>query len=153
MIALNQERLLAAPKIIEALYMNRNTRMSTADRLVELCARNGVKLDGIPAFDAHVAAIEGQLIPEPSDEPLPGDEIFQEALEADADDAEAVTEDDEGEAKVDEKFLPLHTRIRNMHISEKVRLAIMGRRRGPRASAPRSEQDGGPRGDLLAEDA
>ncbi|MBW1905473.1 MAG: hypothetical protein JRJ24_09235 [Deltaproteobacteria bacterium] len=33
-ISVNQQRLLGAPQIIEALYKNRNTRMSTADRLI-----------------------------------------------------------------------------------------------------------------------
>jgi hypothetical protein len=47
-IAVNEARMLEAPRIIEALYKNRNTRMSTADRLVEFAARNGLDLTGIP---------------------------------------------------------------------------------------------------------
>jgi len=126
-IATNQQRLLGAPKIVEALYANRNTRMSTADRLVELCARNGVRLDGIPAFDAHVQAIEGMLIPEPTDEPLPGDRIFAEALEADDDDPDAVERDKvEQTEEVKEQFAPLSFRIRQMNPSEKIRLALVG---------------------------
>ena len=86
LIAVNQARLLQAPEIVEALYKNRNTRMSTADRLVELCARNNVELTGIPAFRAHVQAIEGQLLFEPDDEPLPTDIAFAEAATPQAED-------------------------------------------------------------------
>ncbi len=50
LIATNEERLLKHPEIIEKLYMNRRTRMSTTDRLIELAVRNGLELTGIPAF-------------------------------------------------------------------------------------------------------
>ena len=110
--------------------------MSTADRLVELAARNGVRLDAIPAFDAHVAAIAGELIPEPTAEPLPGDRWFNEALEADSEDDDVMVgsqppegADDEEEPppeEVREKFRPLHTRIREMRTAEKIRLAMVG---------------------------
>ena len=130
-IATNQQRLLGEPRIVEALYKNRHMRMSTADRLIELCARNGVKLTGIPAFDEHVAAIQGQLIPEPTDEPLPGDEIFAEALSEDSDEdafEQTVVDKrkDEREEAVNEKFKPLSFRIKEMSKSEKVRLAMIG---------------------------
>ena len=67
-IAVNHQRLLGAPEIIEALYKNKNTRMSTADRLIELAARHEVELTGIPMFEELKKAIQGQLIPEPSEE-------------------------------------------------------------------------------------
>ena len=51
MIAKNEERLLRHPPIIAALYMNPRTRMSTAQRAVELAVRNNVRVDGIPAFE------------------------------------------------------------------------------------------------------
>jgi hypothetical protein len=127
-IAVNEQRLLQAPKIIEALYRNKNTRMSTADRLIELAARNHVELD-IPTFKAHVDAIKGQLIPEATDEPLPSDLDFTQALAEDKDDPAAVapTEDAEaGEDAVKEQFLPLMMRIRRMNSSEKLRLAMVG---------------------------
>lgn len=127
-IAVNETRLLAAPKVIEALYRNKNTRMSTADRLVELSARNGVVLD-LPTFEAHVAAIKGQLIPEPSDEPLPSDAAFSAALAEDDDNPEAVVVSEAAEEVVEEvkeRYLPLMMRIRNMTSSEKLRLAMVG---------------------------
>ncbi|MET0341468.1 MAG: hypothetical protein ABW252_10745 [Polyangiales bacterium] len=127
-IAVNEQRLLAAPRVIEALYKNKNTRMSTADRLIELCARNGVTLD-LPTFEAHVAAIKGQLVAEPSDEPLPSDLDFATALVEDDDDPEAVTAgeaDDAEEDEVKEQYMPLMMRIRRMTGSEKLRLATVG---------------------------
>jgi hypothetical protein len=127
-IAVNEQRLLSAPRVIEALYRNPNTRMSTADRLVELSARNGVVLD-LPTFEAHVAAIKGELIPEPSEEPLPSDVMFAQVLAEDDDNPEAVAaaEDEEAEQdEVKEQYLPLMMRIRQMTSSEKLRLAMVG---------------------------
>lgn len=127
LIATNQERLLRSPGIIEALYKNRHTRMSTADRLVELAARNGVELKGIPAFQQHVEAIRGQLIPEATDEPLPSDRTFAEALAEDDEDEEAVEQDKvDGTEEVKAKFQNLQFKIREMLPSEKIRLAMIG---------------------------
>lgn len=126
-IATNQQRLLAAPKIIEALYHNRNTRMSTADRLVELCARNGVHLHGVPAFEQHVQAIQSQLIPEATEEPLPDDLDFQEALAADDDEDEAIERDAvEGTEEVKKKYVPLHQKLNGMGIPQRIRMAQIG---------------------------
>jgi hypothetical protein len=126
-IATNQQRLLGAPAIIEALYKNKSTRMSTADRLVELAARNGVDLSGIPSFKLHVEAIQGQLIPEPTDEALPSDEMWKDALAADGEDAGAVERDEvDGTETVKDQFKPLSFRIREMTLGEKIRLAVVG---------------------------
>jgi hypothetical protein len=125
-ISVNEQRLLLNPKIIEALYKNKNTRMSTADRLIELAARNQVKLD-IPTFEAHVAAIKGQLIVESSDEPLPSDLDFKQALAEDDDNPDAVrTSEEEEEEEVQQQYLPLMMRIRRMSSSEKLRMAMVG---------------------------
>ena len=51
LIATNEERLLAHPAIIEKLYLNKNSRMSTADRILELAVRNDIEL-GIPGLRA-----------------------------------------------------------------------------------------------------
>ena len=51
LIATNEQRLLRAPAVIAAMYTNRNARMSTVDRVVELAVRNGVKVSGIPAWE------------------------------------------------------------------------------------------------------
>ncbi len=127
-IAVNEQRLLLAPSIIEALYRNKNTRMSTADRLIELAARNKVVLD-IPTFQAHVDAIKGQLVAEPTDEPLPSDVDFAQALAEDDDNPEAVhaSEDEESDKdEVNERYLPLMMKIRTMTSAEKLRLAMVG---------------------------
>ncbi len=128
-IAVNEARLLTAPGIIEALYKNRNVRMSTADRLIEFAARNGLGLPGIPAYKEHVEALQGQLIPEPSDEPLPQDQSFNQALADDqADDSDEIFEEDEltGETKLKKKFKPLSMQIADMGKCEKIRMAMVG---------------------------
>jgi len=56
-IAANETRLLRTPAIIEALYMNKRTRMSTVDRVMEMAVRRGLRLEGIAAFDEAVAAL------------------------------------------------------------------------------------------------
>ena len=125
-IATNQQRLLGAPSIIEALYKNKQVRMSTADRLVELAARNGVELTGIPAFHAHVEAIQGMLIPEPTDEPLPSDLMFIAALAADADDDAIERDRVDGTETLRDEFQPLSVKIADMNPAEKVRMAMIG---------------------------
>jgi hypothetical protein len=126
-VAINEQRMLASPQIVEALYKNRNTRMSTIDRLIELCVRNGVVLEGIATFQAHADAIAGQLIPEPTDEPLPSDVAFTQALETDDDDPDAVAVDKaEGTEEVKKKFLPLSNQIAEMNVQDKLRLTLTG---------------------------
>src|SRR5688572_25702768 len=67
LIATNEELMLKHPVVIEKLYMNKRVRMSTADRLIELCVRNNIELS-IPAFKEAAMAIKNELIPEPSEE-------------------------------------------------------------------------------------
>jgi hypothetical protein len=125
-IAVNEQRLLRAPTIIEALYKNRNTRMSTADRLIELAARNGVVVEGIPHFAAAVEAVQGQLIPEPSDEPLPQDSVFQQSLLDDKDENAFQLDKAAGTEEVKQEYKPLSMQINDMTKSEKLRLALVG---------------------------
>lgn len=126
-IATDQTRLLQHPTIIEALYKNRSTRMSTVDRLVELAARNGVVLAGVATFEAHVEAIKDQLIvDEPLDEPLPDDLDFQVALELD-DDEEPIERDKvEGTEEIKESHKPLMQKIQDMSTGQKIRLTLLG---------------------------
>ena len=125
-ISINQQRLIGAPAIIEALYKNRNTRMSTADRLVELAARHDLDLPGIPMFEELKREILGQLIPEPSEEPLPGDDAFADALARDSDEDAVARDDVEGTEETKEEFVPLQNQIRNMNTGEKIRMALLG---------------------------
>jgi len=130
LVATNEARLLAHPRLIELLYMNRRTRMSTADRIVDLARRNGLELPGIPAFREAAAALEGELIPEPSDEPTPDDVLFAEtAALADALASPAPEDTHELNAEgetVKPKFKPLYKLIADMSISQKVRRAQLG---------------------------
>jgi hypothetical protein len=125
-IAVNEQRILGAPEIIESLYKNKATRMSTVDRLIELAVRNNVRVDGIPTFDAHAEAIRGQLIPEASDEPLPGDSFFQNALLDDADEAPIDVDAVDGSEALKDKFKPLSTQIADMTLQEKIRMTMVG---------------------------
>jgi hypothetical protein len=129
LIATNEERLLKHPEIIEKLYMNRATRMSTTDRLIELAVRNGLELNGIPAFREAAAAIANELIAEPSEEPSPGDVAFQAAVLAvePVDPTEEVHEmDAEGKEVVKPKHKAKAKRMQDMTISEKIRLTVLG---------------------------
>ncbi len=128
-IAANEARLLRAPAIIGALYNNRNVRMSTADRLIELAARNGIEVLGLPkeTFEAHLQAIQGELIFEPTDEPLPEDQEFADTIAADEDDPDAVEIDlVKSEERVREKHLPLSMKISGLSKAKKIRLAQIG---------------------------
>lgn len=144
-VAINETRLLAHPRLIELLYMNRATRMSTADRIVDLARRNGLDLTGIPTFREAAQALEGELIYEASEQPTPDDLVYVEtasiaeeiAAEAaankgsEAEDTHVIRGDipegaEEVVEVVKEKFVPLHKRIADMSISQKVRRATLG---------------------------
>ncbi len=133
LIATNEQRLLAHPVIIEALYLNEHTRMSTADRIVELAARHGLRVN-IPGFDNIVAALREQggagtaaarAEPVVSAEQI--DKEFRDALEEAKDlVADAVKEEDDGSLKLDEKGKKVDKAISKMTITEKIRTAMLG---------------------------
>jgi hypothetical protein len=133
LVATNEERLLANPSIIEKLYMNKLTRMSTADRILELAVRNGIELKGIPAYKEAAAAIGMELIAEASPEPTPDDLLFQETealarraeLDAAVEDTHRL-DDETGDEVVDDKFLPLYAQHQKMTLSQKIRRAMVG---------------------------
>ena len=109
--------------------MNKATRMSTADRILDLAVRNGKQLN-LPAFKEAAEAIVEELITAPDAGPTPDDVLFREVQDAaaalDAQAQELVEVDDEGNEVVAEKALPLEQRIRNMTVSQKVRTAMLG---------------------------
>ncbi|MBI4950836.1 MAG: hypothetical protein HY908_02295 [Myxococcales bacterium] len=131
LVATNEERMLAHPHLIELLYTNRHTRMSTADRLVELAVRHDIQLHGIAAWKEIAQAIKGELIPEPSDEPLPEDEFFKEtaalaeALVA-ADEEDVCREDEQGAETLLDRYEPLFKRLSEMTVSQRIRRAYLG---------------------------
>jgi hypothetical protein len=131
LVATNEQRLLENPFVIEKLYMNRRVRMSTADRILELAVRNGLELT-IPAFKEAAQAIKNELIAEASAEPTFEDKLAKEvteiaskiALDASIEDTHVI--DDEGKEQVQDKLLPLHQRLAQMPISQKIRMATLG---------------------------
>ncbi len=128
-VAQNEMRLLRCPAIVEALFFNKRARMSSVNRAVELCARNGVRLDGVPAFDEIVGAIRQD--PEATDGAAI-DDRFQAALTA----AEAGLAGDgapgepgDGETAPEEKKRPVgmsFIKFDRLKIFEKIRLATIG---------------------------
>ncbi len=132
LLATNQEQLIAEPHLIELLYMNRHTRMSTADRLIELAVRHDLDLSGLAAFREMADAIAGQLIPAASDAPLPEDDDFREtdelarSLTEHDDEQDAFDTDDEGAEELKKKFVPVLQRLAAMTISQKIRRAMLG---------------------------
>ena len=132
-VATNQERVIAHPRIVELLYMNKRVRMSTVNRLIELMVRHGIELTGIAAYKEIAQAIQGELIvDEPTQEALPEDQQFW-ATDAIAQNIEALNdetylEDEAGQEQLDERRKPLFERISEMSMSEKVRAATLGTR-------------------------
>lgn len=133
LLATNETRLLKTPALIEALYKNPNTRMSTADRIVELAIRNGLELAGIPAFREVVQALQGELVSEASDQPTPDDEAFVEcaqlALDADVLGENDMHEVDEstGTESVKPQFVEQAKAFDKLPISGRVRRAQVGK--------------------------
>jgi hypothetical protein len=130
LIATNEELMLAHPRVIAKLYMNKRVRMSTADRLIELAVRNDVEVD-IPAYKEAAQAIKNELIAEPSEEPTFDDQVFTQADQiasqaALGDDEDTHEVDDEGEERLRQKFVPLYAIIGEMTVSQKIRKAMLG---------------------------
>lgn len=131
LIATNEERLLQVPLIIEKLYVNKNCRMSTADRLLELAVRNNIDLN-IPAFAQAKAAIQGELIAEPQEEPTFDDVQFnsgvKEAAELRLEEGEDTHTLDEmtGKEEIAAKAKPLHAIWADLRPPAKIRLLTIG---------------------------
>jgi hypothetical protein len=131
LIATNEELMLKHPTVIEKLYMNKRVRMSTADRLVELAVRHGLELD-LPAFAEAAQAIKNELILEAAEEPYFDDVLFNEAhelgeaLKIDEKNPDTHEVDEEGEEKPKQEVLPLHAKLAQMTVSQKIRAATLG---------------------------
>jgi hypothetical protein len=131
LIATNERLMLLHPVVIEKLYLNARVRMSTADRLVELAVRHNLEL-GIPAYKEAAAAINNELIAEPTEEPSFDDLLFVQAdqtanaVEPLKEDEDAFELDEEGKEHLRQKFVPLHVLIGQMTITQKIRRATLG---------------------------
>lgn len=123
LLARNERRLLSCPPIIEAIYLNRNTRMSTANRCIEFAARNKLELR-LPAYKEMLKAIGMETTEEdPIDQALMEEEQnlkFKNALDGIG---EADLDDDDDD---DEKKSKGRIQIEHLSVSEKIRLAITG---------------------------
>ena len=123
-IATNEERLLRCPAIIGAMYGNRNARMSTVDRVIELAVRHNIRVLGIPAWDEIVKVYApGGPAPE-ADRSMPDDRkdaLFAHAARVNADQAEPEGSDT---APVPEESVARE--IWALPVPMKIRLAMLG---------------------------
>ena len=128
LIATNEARLLAAPDVIKLLYLNKNVRMSTANRLLELAVRHNLELS-LAAYTEMAEAIQTELIPEPTEQPQHSDLLFAETeaiAQATAGENDTHDVDGEGEEQLKPKFTSLYQQILQMTITEKIRRATLG---------------------------
>lgn len=130
-IAINEQKLLEDPRIIERLYMNLSTRMSTSDRILELAVRNGIELD-IPAFKQAAQAIQNELVAAPTEEPTYDDILFKQTeeiakrIQVDLENEDTHAVDDEGNEKVTDKCKPIWVQLEQMSVTQKIRRALLG---------------------------
>jgi hypothetical protein len=135
LVAVNEQRLLRAPAIIGALYMNRKARISTVDRAVELAVRNGIVVPGVPRWDDVVTAVLGAQKDPPKD-PAQLDAAFAKiaaaalgddpgeltAAPSDDDDLEVINAEEDKKVSEELKDLP----ISELSVAQKIRLATLG---------------------------
>ena len=132
-IAGNEQRLLRHPQIIAAMYTNKQARMSTVDRAVELAVRNNVRVPGLAAWDEIERALKG----EPAPPPTPAsDALFAEVAEAatQADDsaltqgdADAVADAPDDAPQAAEPVVEEKKKlISELSVPAKIRLAMLG---------------------------
>ena len=131
LIATNEERMLACPTIIEKLYMNKSTRMSTSDRILELAVRHKLELSGIPAFREAAAAIAQELVAEPTPERTFDDDQFDDAAKIAKETQLAADEDthvvdESGKETVTERARPLNAIWADLRPPAKIRLLQLG---------------------------
>jgi hypothetical protein len=133
LLATNEERLLKNPAIIERLYLNKATRMSTADRLIELAVRNKMDLTGIPAFKEAASAILDELVAERSEGRNFDDEQFalieQVARATPFDPTKEDThiiDEQTGEEIVQSSIRPLYAQLALLSVSKRIRRAQVG---------------------------
>jgi hypothetical protein len=117
----NEARILRCPAILAALFANREARMSSLNRAIELCARNGVRVEGIPSFDEVAKSIA-----EGAGEPAAADASFAGVLAAT--EAEAATEAPPATAAAGEEPKKKSAVIdfTRLKLHEKIRLATLG---------------------------
>jgi hypothetical protein len=124
-IVQNEARLLRCPAIVQGLFMNKQARMSSVNRAIELCARNNVRVDGIPAFDEIARSIHED--PSATD-PAVADPEFAHVLQqvAAVPDEDAVADEEvTGATKERSRKSPVID-FTKLKLHEKIRLATLG---------------------------
>ncbi len=130
-IAANEQRLLRHPEIIGAMYTNKQARMSTVDRAVELAVRNNVRVPGLAAWDEIARALQGTGAPPASAETdmlfaIAADAVSQDDRVLTQGDADKLAERDEPEftAEAHDELKKLD--VEKLSIPAKIRLATLG---------------------------
>jgi hypothetical protein len=118
-IVQNESRLLRSPTIVYQLFMNKQARMSSVNRAIELCARHAVRVEGIPSFDEVVRSIADD--PTATD-PAVVDQAFGAVLQAAETLAPDASEAEPDEAKRKTVFID----FLKLKLHEKIRLASLG---------------------------
>jgi hypothetical protein len=131
----NESRILRCPAILAALYLNPQARMSSLNRAIELCARNGVRVEGLPCFDEVARSIAEDA---DAKDPAVADSGFSTLL-AEAERAAAGEEDPDpssdsgqeagqpaGEEAADSKRTSPIIDFSRLKLYEKIRLATLG---------------------------
>lgn len=129
-ICQNEARLLRCPAIVSALFCNAAARMSSVNRAVELCARNGVRVDGIPAFDEVAQAVVADaLATAPAADQSFSAAIAEAAAAAELDPAPVAAEEPSAGATADEPRSKRKSAVidfSRLKLYEKIRLAMLG---------------------------
>lgn len=155
LIGANQVRLIRHPPIIKSLYFNERTPMATVTRVIETAVRNDVDLSHLPGAErikqSILGAVDEEEAPEPeqaedleelaeavADAPLPSSPEVVDAASVDDDEfmrllAEAAQEEGISDSSVydvpeveEEERKSIWALVRDMSISQKVRLALIG---------------------------
>jgi hypothetical protein len=123
-IVQNETRLLRCPAIVAALFNNKQARMSSVNRAIELCARHDVRVAGIPCFDEIARSITDD--PTATD-PAVADPAFDSLLEAaEQVGPDEVVEDDDAEPGEKKKKRSVVIDFARLKLHEKIRLATLG---------------------------
>jgi hypothetical protein len=127
----NEVRLLRCPALVEALYFNKHARMSSVSRALELCARHGVRLDGIPAYAEMATAIMADpnaAVPSAADEAFAAVLTLPDAETLAVPGTDGDKDGTAGEAEPESKRKASASFIKfdELKIFEKIRLATIG---------------------------
>jgi hypothetical protein len=132
----DEARLLRHPAIVAALFANPQAPMATVNRAVAACARAGVRVEGIPAFDDVAAGVRAEV--EGGTGAASGAGTFEEVMAASA--AAAAEPDGHGDGEAggggpaaveegmgaDRKRKSAVIDFGKLKLFEKIRLATLG---------------------------